>query len=218
MKTAVIYTRVSTDEQAIEGRSLSDQLTTCKESAGKRDFSVMKEFTDEGISGSSDRRPGLHEMIAYCQTNKINHVMITDTDRLARKESLHFAIKASLYKSGTTVIAVNQPMLDDSPEGSFMDSILAAVNAFQPKITGRKVKTTMELKAKSGWKPGEANLGYLNVTDPYATDKLLKRIIDIDHVKGPLISKMFKLYATGGYSLIRLADQMYIDGLRTTKG
>ncbi len=81
-----------------------------------------------------------------------------DTDRLARKTEHHFVIKAQLKKFGVRVESLNQPMIDDTPEGVFLDTILAATNALYPQITGRKTSLSMAEKA-AGWWPGPARLG-----------------------------------------------------------
>ena len=59
MKVA-IYTRVSTD-----GQSVNAQLADLRETAARRGWEVVHEYTDKGISGAKgrDQRPGLDAML-----------------------------------------------------------------------------------------------------------------------------------------------------------
>ncbi len=218
MKKCVIYARVSTDEQVKSGRSIPDQIAVLSEKAKTSGYSLLKAFKDEGFSGSNPNRPALQEMLAFCQRHKVERILVVDTDRIARDENLHFALKAILKKAGIKLESLNQPMIDDSPEGSFMDTIIAAVNAFQPKVTGRKASMSMDEKAKSGWWPGWAPLGYLNQVSSDAVNVLERNIIVVDPGQSALITRAFNLYATGTYSLDRLCDQMYSEGLRSRTG
>ena len=71
-----------------------------------------------------------------------------------------------------------------------------------------ETKKGMLEKAAQGIWPGAAPLGYVNVTGPHG-----KRIIDVDPVAGPLVSKMFELYANGEMSVKALATWAKANGL-----
>jgi len=214
----VIYARVSTDEQANDKCSIPTQISKCKAAIKEKGYSLLETFQDEGRSGSDPKRPGLVNMVDYCQTKKVDKVFVLDTDRFARDENIHFGVKAILWKHGTKVEAVNQPMLDDSVEGKFLDSILAAVNAFYPKLTGRKTQMSMDEKVKLGWWPGPAASGYKNIKNKKVESGFEKNIIAEDNLVAPFITKMFNLYATGGYTIYTLSQKLYEEGLRNKNG
>ncbi|MBW7942719.1 MAG: recombinase family protein, partial [Candidatus Kuenenia stuttgartiensis] len=164
MKKAVIYSRVSTDEQANEGKSIEVQIDICHKWAKENQHSVVGVYPEPGKSATTLKgRIALEEAIAQCQLEKIDVLLVMDTDRLARNPSDHFLIKSSLQKGGTRIVAVNQPMIDDTVEGNFMETIMAGVNAFQSQITGRKVRKSLAKKCDDGEWPGWAPLGYINV-------------------------------------------------------
>ena len=54
-KTAVIYARVSSEEQ-VQGYSIQAQLRACREWAEKHGYKIAKEFLDEGYSASRQSR------------------------------------------------------------------------------------------------------------------------------------------------------------------
>jgi hypothetical protein len=67
------------------------------------------------------------------------------------------------------------------------------------------MKSKLEL---GGW-PNQAPIGYLN-------NKLDKTII-VDKKIAKYITRLFKLYATGGYTIKQLADKLYEEGLRNSR-
>jgi hypothetical protein len=58
-KRAILYARVSTDEQARSGYSLAQQLEALREYASREGYEVLEEVSDPGQSGASLERPGM---------------------------------------------------------------------------------------------------------------------------------------------------------------
>ncbi|PWU24084.1 hypothetical protein C5B42_00720 [Candidatus Cerribacteria bacterium 'Amazon FNV 2010 28 9'] len=223
MKIAFIYRRVSTEEQADEGKSIETQELVCRKWAKDNDYFIAPEnvFTDEGKSATTLNRPALKDMLAKCQDDniKVDAVIVQDTDRLARNTFDHLTIKAILEKRNIRLISVSQPMIDNSPEGNLVDTIIASVNAFQSQITGRKTSKVLEQKAKMGWYPGGTPpLGYKNVDNLTPTGTLDKRIIGIEEETMPYIKKSFEMYATGNYTVQQIADYLNENKIKPVYG
>ena len=214
----VSYARVSTSEQAERGKSIEDQLAKLGKEAGERGGVLLRTFADPGFSGSNLNRPQLAALLAFCREQDVDAVLVVDTDRLARKTEHHFAIKAQLRKCGVRVESLNQPMIDDTPEGVFLDTILAATNALYPQITGRKTSLSMAQKVQAGWWPGPARLGYRNADNPRPTSANDRRIIVPHETNGPLVTRAFAEYATGQHSLKSLCVLLETLGLRSVWG
>lgn len=220
MPNCFIYCRVSTEEQADKGYSLDTQEKLCRDFAKRSDYKVVTVYRDEGKSGTNLERPALQELLSRCTGNtSIDAVIIQETDRLARNTKDHLTIKAVLKKAGTKVISVAQPMLDDSPEGMMIDTILASVNQFQSDINSRKTKRGMQERFEQGWWPGQAPLGYINVeTLGNNEDGRSTRIIKKDPERWELIKEGLHLYLNGSYSADAINDILYEKGLRTKLG
>lgn len=219
MNQGVIYARVSTEEQAKEGQSISAQVKLCRQYAKENNIYIIDIFKDEGKSGTNTNRPALQAMLEQIiDKPSISHVLVLDTDRLARNTFDHLSIKSLLKKHKVQLISISQPMIDDSPEGNFIDTILASTNALQSQITGRKTSKVMEQKAMAGWWAGVAPIGYENTINPSPTSNLDKRIITPHPSFAPLIKKMFKLYSTGNFNLDQLAQKMAKLGLKNKQG
>jgi len=216
MKTALIYTRVSDPDQ-LSGLSLEVQRDKCVKWAKENDYKISAIYTDGGKTGTKTvGRHGLEDAIIHCQREKIDAILVIDTDRFARNEEDHFAIKAILKKCNTCVVAINQPMINNTPEGQLFETILAGTNAFYSRLTGRKVKKSLEKKWEDGIYPSWAPLGYLNINK--GTEEKPHRVIEIDPTKGPMVVECFKMYASGNYSLLQLSKRMYKKGFTARNG
>jgi predicted site-specific integrase-resolvase len=58
-KRAILYARVSTDEQARSGYSLAQQIEALREYAAREGYEILEEAQDAGQSGASLERPGM---------------------------------------------------------------------------------------------------------------------------------------------------------------
>ena len=214
MQKALIYCRVSTEEQAERGYSLDAQEKYCRNFAENNGYKVIDVYRDEGKSGTNLDRPALKDLLTRIQEEKsIGAVVVQETDRLARNTKDHLTIRALLQKAGAKLISVAQPMLDDSPEGKMIDTIIASVNQFQSDINSRKTQKGMQEKFDSGWWPGWAPLGYINKE---MRDQ--KKIVIPDPERWHLIRKALKMYLTGNYSAFEIADILYQKGLKSKTG
>ena len=237
MQQALIYCRVSTEEQAKNNNSLRTQEILCRRFAESNGHKVVAVYVDDGKSATNLNRPALQDLIARCQQDKsIDAVIVQETDRLARNTNDHLTVKAVLKRAGVKLISVNQPMLDESPEGNMIDTIIASVNQFQSEITGRKTKKGMQTKFDMGEYPGWAPIGYLNKrvnengmvqdiqkrsvgnNEYFSKKNKTKGIIVKDSEKWGLVKEGLKMYITGNYSGLEISDILYLKGLRSKTG
>jgi len=213
-KKALIYCRVSTEEQAKEGYSLNAQENFCRKFAENNEYYIDGIYRDEGKTATNLNRPALQDLLAKCQQDKsIDAVIFQDTDRLARNTQDHHTIRNILKKANVKRISVSQPMIDDSAEGNMIDTILASVNQFQSDINGRKTKKGLQEKFNSGWLPYLAPIGYVN-TEKEDNHK----IVTPDPEKWHLVKKGLKMYLTGNYSALEISDVLYKKGLKSRTG
>lgn len=85
MKRAVIYARVSTDEQADKGYSLPSQIEACRRYADQLGFEVVDIFSED-CSGATPiaERPEAKRMVASLKQGRSNVVIAYQVDRLSR--------------------------------------------------------------------------------------------------------------------------------------
>jgi site-specific DNA recombinase len=84
-KKAILYARVSTEEQAKRGYSLAQQLEALREHAAREGYEVLEEVTDPGQSGASLERPGMDLIRDMVAAGGVSVVLAQDRDRFARE-------------------------------------------------------------------------------------------------------------------------------------
>src|SRR3954452_13869017 len=117
-KRAILYARVSTDEQARSGYSLAQQLEALRDYAVHEGYEVMEEVTDPGQSGAPLERPGMDRVRDLVAAGGVSTVLAQDRDRFAREPAYHYLLKKEFEEHGTKLRSLNDRG-DDSPEGQF---------------------------------------------------------------------------------------------------
>ena len=120
---AILYARVSTDEQARSGYSLAQQLEALREYTAREGYEVLEEVVDPGQSGASLERPGMDRVRDLVAAGGVSVVLAQDRDRIAREPAYHYLLRREFEEHGTKIRALNDRG-DDSPEGELTDGIL----------------------------------------------------------------------------------------------
>lgn len=213
---AVIYLRVSTKEQAerggdAEGYSIPAQREACTRKAADLGLSVAAQFIDAGESARSAARPELQRMLTYLAENPVSAVIVHKVDRLARNRADDVQITLAIQSSGAKLVSVSEN-IDDTPQGKLMHTIFSGLAAFYSDNLATEVIKGTQQKVLAGGTPMMAPIGYLNA--PASLDDQKNRIVIIDPQRGPLIAWAFEVYATGDWTLNRLAHELSVRGLR----
>ena len=148
-KKAVLYARVSTDEQARSGYSMRQQVERLRAHAVSEGYEVLEEVLDPGQSGASLERPGMDRVRDLVATGSVSVVLAQDRDRFAREPAYHYLLRREFEEHGTKIRALNDRG-DESPEGELMDGILDQLAKFErAKITERTRRGRLQ-KAREG--------------------------------------------------------------------
>src|ERR687889_669184 len=148
-KRAILYARVSTDEQARSGYSLAQQLEALREYAAREGYEVLEEIVDAGQSGASLERPGMDRVRDLVAAGGVYVVLAQDRDRIAREPAYHYLLKREFEEHGTKIRAMNDRG-DDTPEGQLTDGILDQIARYErAKIVERSRRGKLR-KAREG--------------------------------------------------------------------
>jgi DNA invertase Pin-like site-specific DNA recombinase len=79
MKRAAIYARVSTNN----GQNPEMQLDEVRQYCSRREWKVVEEYVDRGISGAKEHRPALDRLIVDCRKRIVDCVVVYRYDRFA---------------------------------------------------------------------------------------------------------------------------------------
>ncbi len=148
-KTAVLYCRVSTDEQARSGYSLAQQLEALREYAAQEGYEVLEEVKDPGQSGASLERPGMDRVRDLVATGGVSVVLAQDRDRFAREPAYHYLLKREFEEHGCRLKALNDRG-DESPEGELMDGVFDQFAKFERAKTAERTRRGKLRKAREG--------------------------------------------------------------------
>ncbi len=97
-KKAILYARVSTEEQGSKGYSLAQQLAALREYAAQEGFEVLAEVEDKGYSGDNLERPGMDRIRDLVAAGGVYIVLAQDRDRLSREPAYIFILRTE-FKS-----------------------------------------------------------------------------------------------------------------------
>jgi DNA invertase Pin-like site-specific DNA recombinase len=215
-KSCVIYSRVSTAEQAAPGHhSLDAQEALCRRYCEREGYWIAELIRDEGYSGRTTNRPGFRRLLEYTSTQppcSVQAILVQDISRIGRDTTEYLLFRRELQRRGIELISVTQPNIDTSPEGRLVDTILAGVNSYDSEQKGRRVSIALEKKFREGWWPGWAPVGYLNVVVGG------HKQVAADPTRFPLVQLAFRLYATGRYTQDRLREVLVEKGLTGRDG
>jgi site-specific DNA recombinase len=87
-RKAVLYARVSTEEQARNGYSTAEQLGTLRIYAAEKGYEIIEECVDDGWSAADPDRPGLRRVMDLAQTGTAEVVVAMKRDRFFRSRSI----------------------------------------------------------------------------------------------------------------------------------
>ena len=85
--SAGIYLRLS-KEDSETNNSIDFQREITTKYAKEHNYTIVKEYVDNGYSGILESRPALDKMIRDIVRNNINMVIVKDTSRLTRDKNL----------------------------------------------------------------------------------------------------------------------------------
>jgi len=211
---AVLYVRVSTDEQANGPLNLENQEQRCRDYCKQKCLDVIAVFVDPGESARSANRPAFQEMVQYCKANrqKVGFVIVQDLSRFARnlKDQMRFVWE--LNKVGVLLRSVYETNVDESPEGQMQAGIFGTMNEYFSNSLSSKMKDRTRASAAAGRYPWRAPIGYENIGGKIGAN------IRPDVKRAPLIRRAFELFATGRYKKSEVLKLITDEGLITGKG
>ncbi|GIT93147.1 hypothetical protein JANAI62_35690 [Jannaschia pagri] len=159
---AVIYARVSSIAQETEGHGLKSQETRCREYALSKGYDVAAVFPDT-ISGGGDfmKRPGMVALLSFldAQPDTSFVVIFDDLKRFARDTRFHLDLREAFRTRGATIECLNFKF-EDTPEGEFIETIMAAQGALERKQNGRQVAQKMKARMQNGYWIHNPPVGY----------------------------------------------------------
>lgn len=157
-----IYTRVSTQEQAKDGYSISEQSERLKQYCEAMGWTVYKTFTDAGFSGANMNRPALQDMIRSVETGKIKKVVVYKLDRLSRRQlDTLYLIETVFLEHGCDFVSMCESFDTSTAFGRATIGLLAVFAQLERDMIRDRLIMGKDARAKEGkWTGSKPPMGY----------------------------------------------------------
>ena len=136
-RRAVIYSRVST----LNGQTVDNQLKVLREVAEKKGLEIVKEISDEGISGAKgrDQRKGFDDLIKGAVRKEFDIILVWDVSRLGRSLK-HLVSFLEDVQSAKCDLYIHQSGIDTSTaSGKMMFGMLSVFSEFERSLIRERV-------------------------------------------------------------------------------
>ena len=158
-RNAVIYTRVSTKEQADTNQSLETQKKYCLQYALKHDLNVLGFFGGTYESAKTDERDEFNRMVRFVknQNEGVSVILVYSLDRFSRTGDNAIFISSELKKQGISILSVTQPIDVSTHSGVLQQNIQFIFSKYDNDLRREKCIAGMKEKLLRGEWTGVAS-------------------------------------------------------------
>ena len=209
-KVAVVWTRVSTQEQELNGLSLDTQRQACEEYARRNNIRIVEYY---GGTHESAKQEGklFREMIdSVARQSKVNIILCYTIDRFARTGPEGIMTKEFLQSRGIYVISVTQGIDPESLTGGLFGDMLLLFAKFDNDQRKMKCMAGMRESLRAGKWYSKPPLGY----DKIGEGKERKIVVNDT---GRLLREAFKWKAEEGITDVEVCNRLKEQGLKIDK-
>ncbi len=201
----VIYARYSSAGQREE--SIEGQIRECSEFAKRYGITIVGQYCDKALTGTSDKRPEFQRMIRDSSKGQFSVVVCWKNDRFARSRYDAAIYKYKLKNNGVRILYAKES-IPDGPEGIILESVMEGYAEYYSANLAQNVKRGFYDSALK-----RQTLGCLVYGLKPGPDKRWM----INEEQAPIVRRIFEEYAAG-----RPAKDIYQDlnaeGYRTVRG
>lgn len=215
MRNVIIYTRVSTDEQASRGYSLRDQEERLRTYCDRNGMRVVDHFQDDH-SAKSFNRPAWSKLMQRIEADVagVDAVLVVKWDRFSRNATDALSMIRRLDEEyGVRVQATEQPIeqVDEVPEQLLMLGFYVTAPEVENRRRSLATKRGMRRAMREGRYVNVPPKGYMRSRD--AQDRYL--IVpgdDADYVR-----RAFRMLADGQRSMNAVRKALVAEGFKCSK-
>ncbi len=196
MKRAILYARVSTDEQAEKGYSLQTQIDAMREYAAQNGMTIVRELCDD-YSGAKLDRPALDTLRALLERKEADAVIVYAADRLSRNLAHLLILREEFNRAGIELHYMNRGKSENTAESRLMENVEGVIAEYEREKIKERTRRGKLAKAKAGkW----VGAGFV----PYGFRKVgVKQDsrLEIDEQEARIVRRIFDMYVgENGYA------------------
>ena len=211
-KRAIIYIRVSTDEQAEKGYSIRYQLERLQKFCELQEIEIVAVF-NEDYSAKTFDRPEFTKLLEQVRKKQIQAdiILFTKWDRFSRNAGDAYMMINRLAKIGIEPQAMEQPLDLSIPENKIMLAVYLAAPEVENDRRALNVVVGMRRAKKEGRWMATAPKGYKN-----SRDEFNKKVIT-PSADAPLVKWIFEELATGIHNSVQVLQMARQKGFDCSK-
>lgn len=194
MKKAIVYARVSTDEQAEKGYSIPAQINKVTSYCIANNIEVVEIFEEDYSAKDGFDRPTYKKIIAYLKSAsiKIDFILFTQWSRFSRHTGASLNEMDRLNKLSIEANAVEQWINHSIPESKYVLHVYLTAPQVENERLALRVKDAVIQGRKEGRYMGRAPYGYDN-------DKATKLIV-ANELTSKIVKFCFEKFSEGIYT------------------
>ena len=201
---AWLYYRLSSDEDR-EMNSLQNQREILVDYAEQNGHEIVGESFDDNVSGMTFKRKGLSELELAVDEGLIDMVLVKDLSRLGRHKTQTALFIDHLRENNVKVISVTEGIDTDNENDDLLIGFKQIINDFYAKDIGKKVRTGIRQKQKTGL--------VVNLPMGYYKDRNTGNVL-IDEIAAGIVREIFQKYIDG-YGLTTIARELNARGIKS---
>lgn len=166
MTNVILYSRVSTDEQA-DGCSLEVQEDRLKSYCERNNFHIIESYREDFSAKHHDlRRPEMKKIYSYCKGHKngVDKILFLRWDRFTRNCEFALTYKRKFMDElNIEINAIENPIDFSTPEWATLFPLYCGVAHTEDEKISKRTKDGIHGTLLKGKCSGRAPLGYKNV-------------------------------------------------------
>ena len=204
--TAALYCRLSRDDNMdSESNSIQNQRKILQKAAKDKGYTDTIFFVDDGITGTTMKRPGFQKMLTAIEAGYISAVFVKDLSRLGRNYIEVGKLTEEFFPlHDIRLVAVSDGVDSDEGEDDFTPS-KNIMNEYYAKDISKKRRIVNKMKGNAGVPLSPPPYGYIkNPDDP--------RFWVVEPEAAEVVRRIYRM-ALEGYGLAETATRLAADGV-----
>jgi DNA invertase Pin-like site-specific DNA recombinase len=144
-----LYGRVSTAEQ-----NAAMQIEELRAYCGRRQWEIVEEYIDSGVSGSKESRPALNRLLADAKRRRFDAVLVYRYDRFARSLRQLVNALAEFDALGIHFVSLHEGVDTSTPNGRLVFGIFASIAEFERELIRGRVRSGLAAARARGKRLG----------------------------------------------------------------
>ena len=204
---AIIYVRVSTNQQKIEGQSIDAQILLLKDYCKYNGFEIIDVISDAGLSARTmNKRDGLKNILVKTNNSEFEHLVIYSLSRLCRNTADTLSIVKQLDKNNIKFHSLSEKINTDSAMGNFFITILSAISQLESDLKSEHLRSIKKIAKETNKRFSKHLMGF----------NTENKLLTINESEMSTVRQIYKMRNTNA-SLGSIAKTLNESGFKTNK-